>query len=80
MAWLSPKSVAKHLDIGVTSVYRLVDEGRLPAPHYITPSMPRWHEAEIDGFIKGDTAGETFADALKRLKENRQKDARGRKR
>ena len=46
--YLSRASLAAYLEMSGTQVDRLVAQGRLPPPVYVTPRMPRWHVADVD--------------------------------
>jgi prophage regulatory protein len=48
---LNVKQVAAKLSIGESTVHKLVDEGKFPAPFTILSNSKRWVEAQIDEVI-----------------------------
>ena len=53
MELLTAREVAKTLKLTVRSVYRLQNEGRIPASFRIAPASSRWDAAEIAEFVRG---------------------------
>ena len=43
--------VCRRVGLGKTMVYKLIKEGRFPAPYKISPFASRWSEAEIVAWI-----------------------------
>ena len=52
MELLTAKEVARALKLTVRSVYRLQNEGRIPASFRIAPSSSRWDAREVEEFVK----------------------------
>lgn len=52
---LTDREVAKHLNISKASVWRWLDEGRLPKPLKLSPGCTRWRADEIAAFIEAAT-------------------------
>ncbi|MDQ1375243.1 MAG: hypothetical protein QOJ09_2581 [Actinomycetota bacterium] len=49
--WLSTKDACEHLGVTLRTLYRLIDEGQLPA--YKMGRLIRLKGAEVDAFIEG---------------------------
>lgn len=46
--YLSLKAAAQYLTISPQTLLRLVAAGKLPAPKYLSPKLPRWDRDAID--------------------------------
>ena len=51
LSCLTVEEVAALFKIGVRTVWRLVQEGSLPAPHAIGRKLRRWAHADIEAFL-----------------------------
>jgi excisionase family DNA binding protein len=51
ITWLSTAEAARRLGIGARTLYRLIDEGQIPA--YKFGRVIRLQEREVDAFIEG---------------------------
>jgi len=49
---LRARDAAAHLSIGVSTFWRDVGTGVLPAPYYVRPRMPRWRLSELRAVIE----------------------------
>ena len=49
---LKARDAAAHLSIGVSTFWRDVGSGVLPAPYYVRPKMPRWRLSELRAVIE----------------------------
>lgn len=49
--WLGLSGLAEYLSVSTETVQKLVAEGRLPRPIYLTPRLPRWRLADIDATL-----------------------------
>jgi len=45
--------VKGRVGLGKSMIYRLIQEGRFPAPYKISPYASRWSESEILSWIDG---------------------------
>ncbi len=52
MDYLRAKSVAKKLDISISSVWRLTQKGILPQPRRLTPRTTVWCSDDVDAAIE----------------------------
>jgi len=48
---LTPGGVAETLNIGLSTVWWMCREGRLPPPIYIGPKSPRWWFSELHAVV-----------------------------
>lgn len=60
--WVSRKTAAGYLDCHVTSLWRLVQAGKVSA-YEITPGMTRYDLDEIDAMVKAARIQQGRADA-----------------
>lgn len=45
------EEVKRRVGLGKTMIYRLVHEGKFPAPYKISPSASRWSDQEIARWV-----------------------------
>lgn len=51
-AWAALPTVKAHVGgVSTASIYRMVQDGRLPKPYYLTDDNPRWDLYEIDALL-----------------------------
>jgi predicted DNA-binding transcriptional regulator AlpA len=51
-AWAALPTVKAHLgNPSTASIYRMVQDGRLPQPYYLSSDQPRWDLYEIDALL-----------------------------
>jgi prophage regulatory protein len=43
--------VARRVGLGKTMIYKMIGEGRFPAPYKITPAAARWSDCEVTAWI-----------------------------
>jgi prophage regulatory protein len=43
--------VARRVGLGKTMIYKMIGEGRFPAPYKITPAAARWSDLEVTAWI-----------------------------
>lgn len=48
---LKLEEVSRRVGLGKSMIYRLISEGRFPAPYKISPYASRWSEQEIVAWI-----------------------------
>ncbi|HKY82845.1 MAG TPA: AlpA family phage regulatory protein [Sphingobium sp.] len=48
---LKMEEVSRRVGLGKSMIYRLISEGRFPAPYKISPFASRWSEHEIVAWI-----------------------------
>lgn len=48
---LKLSEVSRRVGLGKSMIYRLISEGRFPAPYKISPSAARWSEHEVMEWI-----------------------------
>ena len=52
MNYLRVRSVAQRLDVSVSTIHRLVQQGVLPKPIKLTPRSVVWRAADIDAAVE----------------------------
>ena len=50
--WLTVKDVSKLLSLGVRTLWRMVEAGKLPQPHRFNRKLVRWDRAELVQFVQ----------------------------
>ena len=55
--WLRPEAVAERLAVHRTTLWRWVQDGKLPPPTKLSPRCPRWREDVIARW-EAERAGE----------------------
>jgi prophage regulatory protein len=43
--------VSRRVGLGKTMIYKMIGEGRFPAPYKITPAAARWSDSEVTAWI-----------------------------
>ena len=43
--------VLRRVGLGKTMIYKMISEGRFPAPYKITPAAARWSDTEVTAWI-----------------------------
>jgi prophage regulatory protein len=43
--------VSRRVGLGKTMIYKMIGEGRFPAPYKITPATARWSDSEVTTWI-----------------------------
>ena len=43
--------VSRRVGLGKTMIYKMIAEGRFPAPYKITPAAARWSDIEVTAWI-----------------------------
>ena len=51
------KEVCRHVGVGKSMVYRMIQEGRFPAPYKPSPGAARWSEGEVIAWIASIKGG-----------------------
>lgn len=46
------KTLAKLLDVAPSTLWRWVEQGRLPAPHRLGPGVTAWDIAEVERALR----------------------------
>jgi prophage regulatory protein len=49
--FIAPPEVARRVGLGKTMIYKMIGEGRFPAPYKITPAAARWSDSEVTAWI-----------------------------
>lgn len=70
--WLSPQAAARHLDVRIDALPRLVKAKRIPAPDYsLGPRSPRYDREALDKRMAGGVASRDPDKALEAWREKR---------
>ncbi len=43
--------VSRRVGLGKTMIYKMIADGRFPAPYKITPAAARWSDTEVTAWI-----------------------------
>lgn len=66
--WLDKEALARHLCVRVSSIGRLVEQGRIPAPSYhLGPRLPRWDRLTVDATLEAGLASQDATQAVHAL-------------
>lgn len=55
---LKVQTLARNLDMGVSTIWSLTKQGKFPKPLKISSQMTRWKKSDIDAWLENPSAWE----------------------